>query len=151
MNFRCEMGRCVAPAGLGMGCMTNAQCGAGGFCSGGVCCNTACTGACESCILQGSAGRCSPLPANTQVRDAGTNGSLCVCTGTSGTCRADVTPDASTPDVTVSMDVAVPVQVIYTGAGCGCSAPGTSNTANGALGVTLAALALVVTRRRARR
>jgi uncharacterized membrane protein len=42
-------------------CTTGADC-ASGFCSEGVCCNTACTDQCSSCRLPGSFGTCSPKP-----------------------------------------------------------------------------------------
>ena len=43
-------------------CGANEEC-ASGFCTDGVCCDTACTGACVSCALPGLVGTCSPTPA----------------------------------------------------------------------------------------
>jgi uncharacterized protein (TIGR03382 family) len=146
-GYRCEMGRCVPRSALGGNCTTDAQCGAGGVCSGGVCCNERCDGQCQSCILLSRVGTCTPLPASTQTR-ASDGGRICVCDGIRGTCRDDPQPDASTPtDRPVSMDAAPPVQVIYTGAGCGCSAPGTSSNAS-SLALIATALAWVMARRR---
>jgi hypothetical protein len=45
-------------------CTMGADC-ASQFCVDGVCCDTACTGTCEACNLPGTAGTCSPIPANT--------------------------------------------------------------------------------------
>jgi hypothetical protein len=61
-------------APLGGACTTASGC-ASGFCVGGVCCNSACTGACLSCNAPGSAGTCSPLPAGTACGAASCSGS----------------------------------------------------------------------------
>jgi hypothetical protein len=45
-------------------CGAAAECKSG-FCSDGVCCETACTGSCESCKLPGSVGTCAPIPEGT--------------------------------------------------------------------------------------
>ena len=45
-------------------CTMGADC-ASQLCVDGVCCDTACTGTCEACNLPGTAGTCSPIPANT--------------------------------------------------------------------------------------
>ena len=142
-GYRCEMGRCVPTGNLGTPCTRNDQCSMGAVCAGGVCCNTACQGACESCVLPGRAGTCSPLPAGIPPGDAGAS---CACDGVRGTCRE--IPDAGTPDVP-TMDAGPAVIIGYQGSGCGCSAPG--NRASGsALGLAVAALALVAARRRRR-
>ncbi len=143
MGFRCEMGRCVPTGMLGSPCSRDDQCGMG-VCSGGVCCNVACNGACQSCILPGRAGTCTPLPARTQPADASVG---CFCDGISGTCGA--TPDAGTPDVPVTMDSGPSVTIGYQGSGCGCSAPGNAS-GSAALGLVAAALALATARRRRR-
>jgi len=142
---RCEMGRCVPRAGLGTPCSNTAQCGADAVCSDGVCCNRACDGVCESCALPATAGVCTPLPANTQVSDAGVPG-VCICNGTSGNCT---TQDAGPPpeDAAVPMDAA-PI-VAYRGGGCGCSTPGRSDRAS-VLGVLALAAAAAGLRRRRR-
>jgi len=57
----CETtGRCHLRA-LTAACTRNADC-ASGFCVAGVCCNTACDGACVACNQPGREGTCSPLP-----------------------------------------------------------------------------------------
>jgi hypothetical protein len=43
---------------LGLPCAGNGEC-ASSHCVGGVCCDQACTGACESCVLPDKAGKCS--------------------------------------------------------------------------------------------
>ena len=144
-GFRCEMGRCVPRGNLGTPCTSDAQCTMGAVCANGVCCNRACNGACESCALPASAGTCTPLPVGTQVADAGTVG-LCVCTGTTGTCRAQ--PDASVPDA-ATMDAATN-PLIYHGGGCGCSAPGRTG-GRATLGLFAVAVAAVLAGRRRRR
>lgn len=67
-----ENGSCVCPEGVSQGAASNcllqvgepcgtetAQCDVGLTCVDGVCCSEACNGACESCNLAGSVGRCS--------------------------------------------------------------------------------------------
>jgi hypothetical protein len=44
----------------GTACTSAAECRTG-FCSDGVCCDTACTGVCGACNLPGKAGQCSPV------------------------------------------------------------------------------------------
>jgi N-acetylneuraminic acid mutarotase len=48
----------------GKACTSATAC-ASGFCSDGVCCNSACTGTCVSCKLAGTVGTCSPIPIGT--------------------------------------------------------------------------------------
>lgn len=43
-------------------CQTGSECSSGS-CMDGVCCESACDGVCESCALEGSKGRCAPIPA----------------------------------------------------------------------------------------
>jgi hypothetical protein len=76
-------------------CTAASQC-ADGNCVEGVCCNTACDGACEDCNLPGSPGTCTPLP-------LGSPGSPpCapyVCTGSAPACPTTCSSDADcTPD-----------------------------------------------------
>jgi Cellulose binding domain len=59
---------------IGAACSANADCSSN-FCAQGYCCNTACTGACQSCALTSSIGTCTNVPAGqdplSQCTDAG--------------------------------------------------------------------------------
>ncbi len=48
----------------GAACMQGSECSTGS-CADGVCCDTACTGVCESCNQGGSTGKCLPIAAGT--------------------------------------------------------------------------------------
>jgi hypothetical protein len=83
--YICSTGVCTLKT-PGTSCSSASEC-ASGFCQQGACCKSACTGACMSCAVSGTAGTCSPVPANTapmpatQCTDAG--GTSC---GTNGHC-----------------------------------------------------------------
>lgn len=51
------------PCGKGKKCSTSANCRPSLTCVEGICCDTACSGICESCTLAGSVGTCSNIPA----------------------------------------------------------------------------------------
>jgi hypothetical protein len=72
----------VTPSGGGLGqpCTTGAQCPTG-FCADGVCCDTACTGICETCALPDKKGTCSPHLQGTDPDKE---------------CKAEPRPDAGT-------------------------------------------------------
>jgi len=78
---------------FGVACTSNSQCGTG-FCVSGVCCNTACTGACSACNLAGLVGTCSPKANGATCTDgnACTIGETCqagsCAGGTAVTCTA---------------------------------------------------------------
>jgi hypothetical protein len=77
---KCAAGLCVVLKSTGEMCGNAEEC-ASGFCAGGFCCNSACSGGCESCGLPNKTGRCSPLAQST--------GSACgvyACDGVSGAC-----------------------------------------------------------------
>jgi hypothetical protein len=82
----CVSGSC-GPKPIGAFCALGSEC-ASTFCAQGVCCSTACAGACKSCALPGSMGTCgdvatgAPDPSNTCVVQAA---STC---GTNGMCAA---------------------------------------------------------------
>jgi hypothetical protein len=71
-------------------CTVAAQC-ASGFCVDGVCCDSACDGACQSCSQTGKLGTCSPVKNTTD--DACMGGSTCDNTGA---CRKDLGRSCST-------------------------------------------------------
>jgi RHS repeat-associated protein len=86
----------IHDASFGLSCTTSDQCTTG-FCvkppgsATGVCCNTACTGACEACNNPDSAGTCSPKASGTVCRAA--TGECDVeekCTGSSAACPVNV-------------------------------------------------------------
>jgi len=76
----CHSNACVPKTAMGQPCLVNEQCGTQ-ICVGGICCTTACDGACEACSLSrnGQAdGQC--LPVLSGLSDtAPTN--LCTATG----------------------------------------------------------------------
>jgi hypothetical protein len=96
-DAQCQSGHaCVAgscgPKQNGQTCAKGSEC-ASTLCVDGVCCADACQGACRSCALPSSMGRCTPVPAGTLdpratcvdlgAASCGTDG---VCDGT-GSCR----------------------------------------------------------------
>ncbi len=58
-NDRAEAGE--VGAATGAACAAGAECSSGN-CVDGVCCESACSGTCESCNLPGKVGRCEPIP-----------------------------------------------------------------------------------------
>jgi len=77
----CVAGSC-GPKQNGQVCAAGAEC-ASGFCVDGICCTDACAGACRSCALPSSMGRCASVPAGTSDPRA-----VCVDQG-AATCGAD--------------------------------------------------------------
>ncbi len=68
----------------GQPCGDGAQC-VSGACSGGVCCENACTGQCRACNLKGQEGTCAFVPSGEQDKDC--SGLALACDG-SGRCKA---------------------------------------------------------------
>lgn len=77
----CNNQRC-GPANRGQACMVTADCASGLHCAGGVCCETACTGACRTC--KRTPGTCTDLPVGT--RSAGCATDAASPCGNTGTC-----------------------------------------------------------------
>lgn len=78
-------GGCAATGGT---CVTGASC-VSGFCSDGVCCDSACDGLCESCRASetgATTGRCAPIMANQDPSSECENGA---CDGASA-CQRDI-------------------------------------------------------------
>ncbi len=75
------------PNGETCGCDGDCQ---SGFCVDGVCCNTACTGTCRSCNVQGSPGICAPVPTGGAPRSP----DICPAADASG-CGLDGTCDGN--------------------------------------------------------
>ncbi len=91
----------VTNLGNGEGCTsaTTATC-ASGFCVDGVCCGTAsCSGACQSCAVDGQEGTCAPVVAGTEVPDSCASGQACdgsgACKSKNGTTCSSATVCAS--------------------------------------------------------
>jgi len=55
---------CIPKKSMGADCTAGGEC-AGGACVDGVCCDTACGGACQACNIPGKLGTCSPVPTGT--------------------------------------------------------------------------------------
>jgi hypothetical protein len=83
-------GSCVSPtacdglaqckAADGSTCSSPSDC-ASGFCSEGVCCDSACTGTCRSCKLPGRIGTCSPFQAGSDPeKECGVGSGICQST-----------------------------------------------------------------------
>ncbi len=77
-------------------CTIAAQC-ASGFCVDGVCCDTACDGACVSCAQTGKVGTCSAV--KNAADDACTGDSMC---DGAGACKKALGKICSSPDQCVS-------------------------------------------------
>ena len=101
-------GATVNPGGKmnGAACAANGEC-ALGFCTDGVCCESACDGVCEKCNLPGSPGKCMPVPMNTDPdmecvavpivaqADAGTDAAPPMEAGAIMDAAIDATPDGA--------------------------------------------------------
>jgi len=76
---------------IGSACAANTDCNSN-FCAQGYCCNTACTGTCQSCALTNSIGTCTNVPSGqdplAQCTDAGATscGNNGFCSG-AGACQ----------------------------------------------------------------
>lgn len=85
----CSAGVCVPKRNKGQGCSLDSQCSSG-FCVEGVCCETACTGQCFSCSVPGALGSCAPIsgaPRGGREPCQGEGPCAAQCDGTiSGTC-----------------------------------------------------------------
>ena len=76
-------------ASFALACTSNSQCTTG-FCTNGVCCDTACNSGCGACNLSGKVGTCSPVASGTTCRaSAGVCDVAETCNGTALTCPAD--------------------------------------------------------------
>jgi hypothetical protein len=113
--------------GNGIACTAGAQC-ASGFCSDGVCCNTACGGGdpsdCQACsVVAGAAadGTCAPRGAGIVCRAAaGACDVAETCTGSSAACPAD--RFAGTATICRAASGACDVAERCTGSSAACSA-----------------------------
>ena len=80
-----DMGNAEPPRKpVGAACATASECERSA-CVDGVCCESSCTGACQSCNLPGAAGRCTPVPAG-EADPAGCPAEVAATCGRDGTC-----------------------------------------------------------------
>jgi hypothetical protein len=165
-SFCGPTGVCELPRGNASSCTADAQC-ASGACVDGICCSEACTDTCRSCIVPGMIGTCTDVPAMTDP-DVECPGGYCdgmgACEVPDGGMLLDaaVIPDAGAPDAFVAVDAAMAADAAASPdaavppppppSGCGCAVPARdAREANAAGLLALAGLALVASRRRARR
>ncbi|MEW5738014.1 MAG: hypothetical protein AB1938_03755 [Myxococcota bacterium] len=83
---RCNSGVCEVLVSNGGACTVNEQC-ASTFCAAGTCCESVCSGPCQTCAAAGSEGRCTPLPENTAAAACGDY----ACDGINGACPTTCT------------------------------------------------------------
>ncbi|MFL5348112.1 MAG: hypothetical protein ACJ8AT_25245 [Hyalangium sp.] len=81
-GYYCLSGACLLKNPNGHSCDGANQCQSN-FCVDGVCCNSACAGACDACNLSNSSGTCTPLPLGTPGMPTCPNHFVCNGTGTS--------------------------------------------------------------------
>lgn len=125
--------------GAGTACTDQSECGTG-FCVGGVCCNTECTSGCQVCNAPGQAGTCTAACGNYACNEA------------ADSCYASCTTSAEcqTGGNCVNGACMAPANYTLAGGGFGCEFGGLqASSAAGQLGF-LAALGLLLRRRRAR-
>jgi len=85
----CGSTSCYPKKANGVGCGANNECTSGN-CATGMCCNTACTGQCDSCNLPGKAGTCSPVTGPPESgKPACGLGFACVSGACGTTCTTD--------------------------------------------------------------
>jgi hypothetical protein len=82
---RCLGGVCQPKSALGVVCTGDAQC-VSGYCVDGVCCESSCSGACQSCNSLGGCVLVSPAPAPGRPRCPGSGMCAGRCDGTSRDC-----------------------------------------------------------------
>jgi hypothetical protein len=66
----CLLGECIGKKGAGAVCQLAVDCKSG-FCTDGVCCDSACTSFCSSCNQRGREGTCSPVASGSQPKNGG--------------------------------------------------------------------------------
>ena len=117
----CKSGQCTTTVLTpnGQTCTTDAQCSSG-HCADGLCCNTACAGACEACNSTGNEGTCTALSSGALGEP------VCApftCNGTSGACPSTCTADPECAAGAFCVKGVCSTQPRgQLGFGCGCSA-----------------------------
>ena len=104
---------------LGAACTKDSEC-ADGFCAGSICCNRACTGACEECTAA-SHGVCS-YKSGTECLAATSCMNAAVCSGSSSSCPNPTPKAAGTPCGTITCSGSTQSGPTCNGSGsCGAS------------------------------
>jgi hypothetical protein len=88
-GFQCTSGKCEPKLDPGKGCQSDGQCKSG-HCQQDVCCDRACTGACEACNLPDTAGKCTFTSANVCRASTGACDVAETCDGSSAACPPDL-------------------------------------------------------------
>lgn len=125
-GFACTAGACVAKLQPAATCTRDGECGTG-HCADRVCCDKACTGACDACDQAATKGTCTSLPRGSAPPVVGACG-VYACAGTADcltTCAAD--SDCVAPSTCVNgacsgggaADAGVVVKG-HVGFSCGC-------------------------------
>ncbi|MGZ3453248.1 MAG: Kelch repeat-containing protein [Polyangiales bacterium] len=86
----CSVGSCVTQKTDGSTCALSEECTSGN-CVDGICCSTACTGACQACDVAGSLGTCSNVASGPPHASHTCGGYAC----SSGSCLTTCTTDAN--------------------------------------------------------
>ena len=81
---RASRGELAALVEAGGICATAADCKSG-FCFDGVCCRSDCSGACQSCAVEGSVGTCTDVPVGADPRNDCPDDGVASC-GRNGSC-----------------------------------------------------------------
>jgi hypothetical protein len=116
----CSSGHCIARSPLGTNCSAGEQCRSS-FCADGVCCESACAGACQAC---GADGRCSLVsPSPVAGREPCPGGGLCAgrCDGQHSGC---VFPGVDTVCRSASCALGVGYSAALCDGNGACGAPG---------------------------
>lgn len=127
--YRCEAGACVPRAEAGTTCSAERDC-ASGFCVDNVCCESACTGSCETCSAAGSEGTCTfvtgaSVPGHAVCAGEG------VCAGACDGSGADCAyPDVATACAAVSCSVDTAIGAAFCD-GRGTCGPGAESSCEG--------------------
>lgn len=154
-------GACELPRANGSSCTDQEQCAAG-HCVDGICCSEACTETCRSCVVPGSVGTCTDVPAMTDP-DEECVGGFCneagECGVSDGGVLADAAvfpdagpvPDAGAPDAALVIDanLAIDAAISPPDDGGGCNVGARRSTHGAAIAACIGlALALATRRRR---
>lgn len=128
-GYHCASGACVQNKPDGSPCSSGPEC-VHGYCVDGVCCDTACNGACDQCNLSGAAGTCSTSPKGTFA-----SGCAYLCDGAKTSCPTSCAADSDCATGMYCNDANQCVTRKSNGAACslinGCVAGGCQMCASG--------------------